>query len=73
LRNCGPKLRDAAELIEAGVEETLSYYAFPSEHWRSLRTNNLLERSPGYIDHGVNKKSELVRFFFRQMQTAYYR
>jgi transposase-like protein len=37
-------LRDAAELIEAGVEETLSYYAFPSEHWRSLRTNNPLER-----------------------------
>jgi putative transposase len=38
------KLCDAAELIEAGVEETLSYYAFPSEHWRSLRTNNPLER-----------------------------
>lgn len=37
------KLRDAAELIGAGVEETLSYYAFPSEHWRSLRTNNPLE------------------------------
>jgi transposase-like protein len=24
--------------------ETLSYYAFPSQHWRSLRTNNPLER-----------------------------
>ena len=38
------KLRDGAELLEAGVEETLSYYAFPSEHWRCLRTNNPLER-----------------------------
>jgi len=29
----------AAELVEA-VEETLSYYAFPEEHWRRIRTNN---------------------------------
>jgi putative transposase len=38
------KLRDAGELTEAGIEETLSYYEFPREHWRCLRTNNPLER-----------------------------
>jgi transposase-like protein len=38
------KLGRAAEIVAAGVEETLSYYSFPSEHWRSLRTNNPLER-----------------------------
>jgi transposase-like protein len=38
------KLADAAELVRTGIEETLYYYAFPSEHWRSLRTNNPLER-----------------------------
>ena len=43
------KLRDqrmsrAAELVEASVGETLAYYAFPSEHWRRIRTNNPLER-----------------------------
>ena len=38
------KLRDAAEMVKAGMEETLSYYAFPREHWRCLRTNNPLER-----------------------------
>jgi putative transposase len=30
--------------VEQGAAETLSYYAFPSQHWRSLRTNNPLER-----------------------------
>jgi len=38
------KLARAAEIVAAGVEETLSYYAMPSEHWRSIKTNNPLER-----------------------------
>ena len=38
------KLWTAAEIIEKTAHETLSYYAFPSEHWRRIRTNNPLER-----------------------------
>lgn len=38
------KLPAAATLVETSIEETFSYYAFPSEHQRSLRTNNPLER-----------------------------
>ena len=38
------KLADAAALVLAGIEETLYYCAFPREHWRSLRTNNPLEK-----------------------------
>jgi len=38
------KLNNAAKIVEEGAKETLSYYAFPSQHWRSLRTNNPLER-----------------------------
>jgi transposase-like protein len=38
------KLAKAAELVAAGIDETLQYFQFPSEHWRSLRTNNPLER-----------------------------
>jgi transposase-like protein len=38
------KLGRAAELLEAGIEETLRYMDFPSEHWRCLRTNNPMER-----------------------------
>jgi transposase-like protein len=34
----------ATEIVETGIDETLSYYAMPPEHWRCLRTNNPLER-----------------------------
>jgi transposase-like protein len=40
----GLKLNNAAKIVEDGARETLSYYDFPSQHWRSLRTNNPLER-----------------------------
>ena len=33
-----------AEALENGVEETLRYMSFLTEHWRILRTNNPLER-----------------------------
>jgi transposase-like protein len=38
------KLSNAAEIVEQGAIETLSFCEFPSQHWRSLRTNNPLER-----------------------------
>src|SRR5579884_2182153 len=38
------RLGQAAEVVRAGIGETLAYMAFPREHWRSLRTNNPLER-----------------------------
>jgi transposase-like protein len=38
------KLKEAAKKIEDGVEETLTYADFPSEHWTRIRTNNVIER-----------------------------
>ena len=38
------KLKEAAKKIEDGVEETLTYTAFPFEHWTRIRTNNVIER-----------------------------
>ena len=38
------KLKNAANLVEDGIEETLLYMKYPREHWRHLRTNNPLER-----------------------------
>lgn len=38
------KLAEAAKIVDEGIAETLSYFAFPSEHWRRIRTNNRLER-----------------------------
>ena len=38
------KLAKAAELVENGIDETLSYYELQPEHRRCLRSNNPLER-----------------------------
>ena len=38
------RLAKAAKIVEEGVAETLSYMAFPREHWIRIRTNNPLER-----------------------------
>jgi len=38
------RLSKAAELVENHIDETLSYYAFPSQHWIKLKTNNPMER-----------------------------
>ena len=38
------RLAKAAVIVENGIDETLSYYNMPPEHWRCLRTNNPLER-----------------------------
>lgn len=37
-------LGKAAECVEGGYTETLSYTEIPREHWRKIRTNNSLER-----------------------------
>jgi transposase-like protein len=38
------RLAEAAEIVDNGIDETLSYYNMPSEHCRCLRTNNRLEQ-----------------------------
>jgi len=53
------KLAQAAQLVREGVEETLSYYEFPREHWRCLRTNNPLER----IIREIRRRTRVVGAF----------
>lgn len=38
------KLGKMADWVAETLTETLSYYSFPNEHWRRIRTNNPLER-----------------------------
>jgi transposase-like protein len=38
------KLKEAAEKLKNGIEETLTYMDFPCEHWTRIRTNNGIER-----------------------------
>jgi len=53
------KLPKAAEMVKEGCKETLSYYNFPREHWRSLRTNNPLER----IMKEIRRRTRVVGSF----------
>jgi transposase-like protein len=55
----GMKLGKAADRVEAGVEETLSYYEFPREHWRRIRTNNSLER----VMREIRRRTRVVGCF----------
>jgi transposase-like protein len=53
------KLGKAAELLEAGIDETLSYMDFPREHRRNIRTNNPLER----IMREIRRRTRVVGAF----------
>ena len=53
------KLPKAADLLEAKGHETLTYYAFPTNHWRQLRTNNPLER----IIREIRRRTRVVGAF----------
>ena len=46
------RLTKAAELAEAAVEETLTYYAFPEEHWRRIRTTDVFDK-PSWVSRRV--------------------
>lgn len=53
------KLHQAAEILVKGIEETLSYYEFPSSHWQRIRTNNPLER----IMREIRRRTNVVGAF----------
>lgn len=53
------KLKEAAKKVEDGVEETLTYYDFPVEHWTRIRTNNLIER----LNREIRRRTRVVGTF----------
>lgn len=53
------KLRKAAATVRQGYAETLRYMKYPPKHWRSLRTNNPLER----IMKEIRRRTRVVGAF----------
>jgi transposase-like protein len=41
----GAKYHRAVDCLKGSIEELLAFYAFPAEHWSSLRTTNPIESS----------------------------
>ena len=41
---------------EDGIEETLAYCDFPSEHWSRIRTNNVIER----LNREIRRRTRVV-------------
>lgn len=53
------KLKEAAKKVVDGIEETLTYCNFPSEHWTRIRTNNVIER----LDREIRRRTCVVGTF----------
>jgi putative transposase len=53
------KLSAAAELVKGKEVETLTYFAYPSTHWRQIRRNNPLER----IIREIRRRTRVVDAF----------
>ena len=53
------KLSSAADKVADGVDETLTYYAFPREHHRHIYTNNPLEA----INRQIRRRTRVVGAF----------
>ena len=53
------RLPAAAKKVRDSILETLSYYDFPREHWRRIRTNNPIER----IMREIRRRTKVVGAF----------
>ena len=53
------KLKEAAKKVADGIEETITYCDFPSEHWTRIRTNNVIER----LNREIRRRTRVVDSF----------
>ena len=53
------RLNEAAKKVEDGIEETLTYMEFPSQHWLKLRTNKVIER----MNREIRRRTRVVGTF----------
>lgn len=53
------RLGEAAKKVEEGIEETLTYMNFPSQHWLKIRTNNVIAR----MNREIRRRTRVVGTF----------
>ena len=49
----------AAKVVRGGYAETLAYCEMPREHWRRIRTNNVIER----LNREIRRRTRVVSTF----------
>lgn len=60
------KLKEAAKKVEDGIEETLAYCEFPSEHWTCIRTNNVIDG----LNREIRRRTRVVGSFRTEIQLS---
>jgi transposase-like protein len=53
------RLRSAAQTLKEGIDESLTYMAFPRNHWTRILTNNALER----MNREIRRRTRVVGNF----------
>lgn len=53
------KLNSAAKKLQDGIEETLTYMDFPTQHWSRIRTNNTIER----LNREIKRRTKAIGAF----------
>ncbi len=53
------KLSAAAKKVQDGIEETLTYMDFPTQHWTRIRTNNTIER----LNREIKRRTKAIGAF----------
>jgi putative transposase len=51
----------AIECLQRDLEACLTFYAYPKEHWKTIRTNNVLERLFGEVKRRSHKMAAAFR------------
>ena len=50
---------DLANWLEVSIPEGLTVFDFPSDHWRRIRTSNVLER----LSQEIKRRTRVIRLF----------
>ena len=53
------KLSKAADKLQDGIAEMLTYMDFPEEHWKKIRTNNAIER----LNREIRRRTRVIGTF----------
>jgi putative transposase len=61
-----PIYPSAVECLQRDLEACLAFYAFPKEHWKTIRTNNVMER----LFEEVKRRSHKMAAAFRNEESC---